>query len=48
MGFTRAKYGGLLIKEVHEDDELNIRVVDWKNVITDHVYPEEAELKNIT
>lgn len=45
MGFTRAKYGGLLIKKCMEDDELNIEVVDWRNVITDPVYPEELVIE---
>jgi len=45
MGFTRAKYGGLLIKKCMEDDELNIEVVDWRNVITDPVYPDELVIE---
>lgn len=45
MGFTRAKYGGLLIKKCMEDDELKIEVVDWRNVITDPVYPDELVIE---
>ena len=32
MGKTRPKYGGLLVKKCIEDDEMEIEVVDWKNV----------------
>lgn len=32
MGKTRPKYGGLLVKKYIEDGELDIDVVDWKNV----------------
>jgi hypothetical protein len=32
MGKTRPKYGGLLVKKCIEEDELEIEVVDWKNV----------------
>lgn len=50
MGFTRAKYGGLLIKkciEVEEDgeEELEIEVVQWRNVITDPICPEELVIE---
>lgn len=34
-GKTRAKYGGSLIKKCMEDNELEIELVEWKNVITD-------------
>lgn len=41
MGYTRAKYGGVLIKRTKskEDSEetLDIQVVDWRNVATDQV-----------
>lgn len=51
MGFTRAKYGGVLIKkcvEYDEDekqDELEVEVVDWRNVITDPVNPTELVIE---
>jgi len=36
MGITRPKYGGYLLKKTEDDeDELNIEVVRWTNVITD-------------
>lgn len=35
MGFTRPKYGGLLVKKSMQDGELKIDVVDWKNVDCD-------------
>jgi len=34
-GKTRSKYGGVLVKKCTEDDELEIELVEWKNVITD-------------
>ena len=41
MSHTRAKYGGLLVKRcIEEEDgeeELEIEVIDWRNVITDLV-----------
>lgn len=41
FGYTRAKYGGVLVKkhEYKDDDgqELDLEVVQWKNVITDQV-----------
>jgi hypothetical protein len=42
FGQTRARYGGVLVKkcqykEVGEQEELEIEVVPWKNVITDAV-----------
>ncbi len=42
MGQTRARYGGLLVKkcqykEPGEQEELEIEVVPWKNVITDPI-----------
>lgn len=36
-GQTRAKYGGVLVKRVYNDDEMAIEVVDWRNVTTDQV-----------
>lgn len=35
MGETRARYGGLLVKNVTEDGVLKIEVVEWKNVCND-------------
>lgn len=38
MGYTRAKYGGVLVKKFeNEDKELELQVVQWKNAITDQV-----------
>lgn len=38
FGYTRAKYGGVLVKKTEdEEDELKLDVVQWKNVITDQV-----------
>lgn len=37
MGFTRPKYGGLLVKKCMYDGEFKIDVVDWKNVNTDPI-----------
>ena len=42
FGKTRAKYGGVLVKkcivkEAKEEDELELEVVQWKNVIVDPV-----------
>lgn len=37
-GKTRAKYGGVLIKKCYNDGkELEIELVEWKNVITDQI-----------
>lgn len=47
MGFTRAKYGGVLVKKCIEyneetkEDDLEIEVVDWRNVITDPIDPDD-------
>lgn len=47
IGFTRAKYGGVLVKKCVEyneeakEDELEIEVVDWRNVITDPIDPDD-------
>lgn len=35
MGKTRPKYGGLLVKKYMDEGELEIEVVDWKNVEVD-------------
>ena len=41
FGYTRAKYGGALVKKHEyndgEGDELEIEVVQWKNAITDQI-----------
>jgi len=37
LGFKRAKYGGVLVKKVEKDGDLNTDVVDWRNVYTDQV-----------
>lgn len=38
MGYTRAKYGGVLVEKfTNEDDELELQVVQWKNAITDQI-----------
>ncbi len=40
MGYTRAKYGGVLVKKTEDDDEkgaLKLECVQWKNVVTDQV-----------
>jgi hypothetical protein len=34
---TRPKYGGVLVKKVKENGEIMLKVVSWKNVITDPV-----------
>lgn len=44
MGYTRAKYGGVLVKkcleqEEGEDEELEVEIVDWRNVIVDTTDP---------
>jgi len=50
MGFTRAKYGGVLIKKCDYEDEeegevMEIEVVDWRNVITDPVNVTETVIE---
>lgn len=49
MSFTRAKYGGVLVKKcIEEEDgeeELEIEVVDWRNVITDPVCVTETVIE---
>lgn len=37
MGYTRAKYGGVLVKKFEDKGKLELQVVQWKNVITDQV-----------
>jgi hypothetical protein len=37
MGYTRPKYGGAVVKKFEEDDELEMQVVEWKNLVTDQV-----------
>lgn len=32
MGFTRPKYGGVLVKKTMKGDDLNIEVLDWTNI----------------
>jgi hypothetical protein len=36
-GYTRPKYGGVLVKKHEEDGKLEIQVVQWKNAITDQI-----------
>lgn len=50
MCHTRAKYGGVLIKKCIEEEEdgeeeLEIEVVDWRNVITDPVDIEDTVIE---
>lgn len=50
MGFTRAKYGGVLVKkcveqEEGEQEELEIDVVDWRNVVVDPTNPDEMVIE---
>jgi hypothetical protein len=37
MGHTRAKYGGVLVKKTEQDGELQLRSMQWLNMITDQV-----------
>lgn len=38
MGETRARYGGVLVKKCHEKgEEMEVEVVEWKNLVTDQV-----------
>jgi len=37
MGYTRAKYGGVVVKKTEEKGDLKLEVVQWKNLITDQV-----------
>lgn len=50
MSFTRAKYGGVLVKkcEYEEEEEgevMEVEVVDWRNVITDPVCVTETVIE---
>lgn len=43
MGETRARYGGVLVKKCHEKgEEMEVEVVDWKNLVTDQVDVEDG------
>jgi len=35
FGYTRAKYGGVLVKRVMKDGELTLQIPEWKNVVFD-------------
>lgn len=35
QGYTRAKYGGVIVKKYKDDDGIEIEVVDWTNVEVD-------------
>jgi len=37
MGEIRARYGGVVIKMTMEEGEMEVDVVDWKNLVTDQV-----------
>lgn len=37
MGYTRAKYGGVLVKKFEDKGKLELQVVQWKNAITDQI-----------
>jgi hypothetical protein len=50
MGQTRAKFGGVLVKkcmeqEEGEEEELELEVVDWRNVIVDPGCPDEMVIE---
>lgn len=50
MGNTRAKFGGVLVKkcieqEEGEEEELELEVVDWRNVIVDPGCPDEMVIE---
>jgi len=50
MGQTRAKFGGVLVKkcieqEEGEEEELELEVVDWRNVIVDPANPEDMVIE---
>ena len=50
MGYTRAKYGGVLVKKCQykedgEEEELEIEVVDWRNVIVDPIKPTDLVIE---
>jgi hypothetical protein len=48
MGYTRPKYGGVLVKKSMEreegKDELKVDVVEWKNVVTDQIDIERGNI----
>lgn len=37
MGFTRAKYGHVVVKKIERPGELQIHVMPWRDLITDQV-----------
>lgn len=37
MGYTRAKYGGALVKKFEDKGKMELQLVQWKNAITDQV-----------
>lgn len=37
MGFTRVKYGGVLVKRVIKNGEIHLEIPEWKNLITDQI-----------
>ena len=50
MGQTRAKFGGVLVKkcmeqEEGEEEELELEVVDWRNVIVDPANPDDMVIE---
>lgn len=50
MGQTRAKFGGVLVKkcmeqEEGEEEELELEVVDWRNVIVDPSNPDDMVIE---
>ena len=50
MGSTRAKFGGVLVKkcmeqEEGEEEELELEVVDWRNVIVDPANPDDMVIE---
>ena len=52
MGYTRAKYGGVLVKKSIEQDEeggdeLCLDVVEWKNVVTDQIDIERGNIVEV-
>lgn len=52
MGHTRAKYGGVMVKKVEVDGDLELHVVPWRDLITDQIditilsYSEMSERKS--
>lgn len=37
MGHTRAKYGGVMVKKTEPDNDLELHVVPWRDLITDQI-----------